>query len=440
MNRRTGPKIEQMKIQVVGYKMASVFQNIRSLEAPRPPTTTFQLAPTHVAYANTLRRLCMTAVEGVGFNADIREDGSTSDVQILANSTPMTNEMLAHRIGLLPIMVANPLDWNPDMYEFTLNVTNESNTTRDVTASDIKVFKKKESGDLEPVNTRDFFKPHPVTGETPLIAVLKPLLPGGSPEEIRFKAKATVGTGRQNARWIPTTQCAYSYTLDTDPGHLKSVFDSWLDRTKKINAANLEKEDPAKVTALQKEFNTLERNRCYLKNAMGEPESFDFIIESAGVLHPTYIVARACEAGIKMCEQFAGENLSQDVTVDPAKGRIRGWDFSFQRQDHTLGNCIQSWLDENLVGKGEITFAGYDVPHPLRDEMVIRIGCDDGQEATARRAIISAMNACAQMFRSWHDEWLRNVKPVVAPTSSTGVPTVKRTVRTITRPKATLKE
>jgi len=404
---------------------SAVFQNIKELDGPRPPTITFTMSPTHVAYANTLRRLCMTAVEVVAFNADIRDDGSTSDVQIIANSTPMTNEMLAHRIGLLPIMVTEPLNWQEDEYEFVLDIINETNKTRDVTAQDIKVFKKV-GDELNEVPSSQFFKANPITNETSLIAVLKPLLPGGKPEEVHFKAKAKVGKGRENARYIPTTQCAYSYTLDKDEAHLKLVFDEWLSRTKKIDSASLET-DGDKKNSLLKEFKTLEINRCYLKDEKGEPNSFDFTVESSGVLHPKYIVARACEAGAAMCEQFAGENLSTDVTVDHAQGRVNGWDFSFQRQDHTLGNLIQSWLDENLVGT-EISFAGYDVPHPLRDEMLIRIGCDDGSEATARRALGKAMNACAQMFRSWREQWVGAVVPqaVVQPK--------KTVVRRIVRP------
>jgi len=396
--------------------MTSVFHNLKEFEGPRPPTISFTLSPSHYIYANTLRRLCLTAVENVAFAADIREDGSTSDVKVLENSTPMTNEMLAHRIGLLPIMATKPMDWDADKYEFILDVTNESDTTKDVTASDIKVFEKV-GDELVQRPSNMFFQPHPVTKQTPLIAVLKPLLPGGNPEKLHFTAKATLGNGRENARWIPTTQCAYSNTLDKhptnpkigyDPEHApqKAVFESWLERVKKINSgvAGLEKE-PEKLKSLIKEFETLEINRCYLKGTNGEPYSFDFTVETAGVLHPSYIIARACENGIAMCDKYAGESLPIDVVVQPAAGRISGWDFIFQKQDHTLGNCIQNWLDENLIGKGEITFAGYDVI-PLRDEMTFRIGCEDGSEATARRALTAAMNGCSQMFRNWYNEWV----------------------------------
>lgn len=410
--------------------MTSVFQDINKSVLN---TIKFRLAPTHVAYANTLRRLCMTSVKSVGFNADIREDGSTSDVKIISNSTPMTHEMLAHRIGLIPFHEESPLSWNPDNFEFALNVVNESNTTRDVTASDI-VVKEKVGDNLVPVPSSRFFKPHPLTRDTCLIAVLKPLLPGGKPEEVCFTAKATVGTGRDNARWIPTTQCAYSYTLDKTPETQEAVFNEWLGRSKKINdPSGLKEKEPEKRASLWKEFQTLEINRCYLKNAGGEPESFDFTIETVGVLSPEYIIDQACESGSVMCKRYSSDNLPDDVVVNAADGRIRGWDFIFQRQDHTLGNCIQSWLDENLVGKGEINFAGYDVPHPLRDEMVIRIGCEDGEEKTARNALRMAMIACGTMFTNWREQWSSLTRST--PAGVTTGTAASRKVKVIQRPK-----
>ena len=406
--------------------MKSVFQNI---QRQRENTLSFQLSPTHVAYANTLRRLIMTSVETVGFRADIADNGSTTDVEILANSTPMTNEMLAHRIGLLPIHVKTPLDWDSEKYTFVLNKVNETDDIMDVYASDFRILEKRgeESITLPP---QQFFVPHAKTRQTCLIATLKPLMPGGKPEEIHLKAKATVGVGRENARFIPTAQCAYAYTRDNDPIHVKAAFDDWVQRAKKIDPATLET-DPVKKEPLVREFKTLEIQRCYMKNEAGEPYSFDFTVESAGVLDPEYIVQRACEKGAEMCKAYAAQNLSDDVTVARTEGRMIGYDFFFQRQDHTLGHLVQAWLDENLVGRGDITFAGYDIPHPLRDEMVIRIGVRDGSEAVARKALSDAMTACAGMFQAWRDQWASQMGP--APAASAAAASAPAPVRRVVR-------
>jgi hypothetical protein len=55
--------------------------------------------------------------------------------------------------------------------------------------------------------------------------------------------------------------------------------------------------------------------------------------------------------------------------------------------------------------KPKITYAGYCVPHPLRDEMVLRIGVEDGEESTARIAVAAAANGCAKMFREMRARW-----------------------------------
>jgi len=378
----------------------------------------FKLSPTHVSYANTLVRLMITGVEMVGFRADVGEDGLTTDVSIEANTTPMTNEMLAHRIGLLPINITDPTKYNKDDYEFHLDVVNDTDEIMDVKAANITVLKV-ESESKTPVPTRNFFKADPVTGDTCLIATLKPKHATGKAEEIRFKAKASVGNGRENARFIPTSQCTYTYTLDDDEGHIKEVRDNWLNLQKKIPAESWGTLPEEKRAALTREFETLGRKRCYLKNELGEPYSFDFKVESAGVLSSKYIVKRACEAGVAMCERYAdeGASLPEDVLVQPTNKKLLGYDFVFQKQDHTLGNLLQTWIDQNYIDNGEVTFAGYMVPHPLRDEMIVTIGVADGQESTARRVLKEAARSCAAMFRAWTEAWL-DEKPSMASTSA----------------------
>jgi DNA-directed RNA polymerase subunit D len=392
----------------------------------------FRLSPVHVAYANTLRRLCMTAVETVGFRADIKDDGSTSDVHILSNSTPMTNEMLAHRIGLLPIHVKDPLTWNPDRYKFVLNKVNSEEKTVDVCASDFKVLEKKDDGYVEHPSTL-FFKPNSETRDTCLIATLKPLMSGGKPEEIHIEAKATVGMGRENARFIPTAQCAYAYTRDKDVTKVKETFEKWLVNAKDIDPASLE-QDQARKGELVREFNTLEINRCYLKDDNGEPYSFDFTVESVGVLHPAFIVGRACQKGAELCKAYAEDTLGADVTVQPTEGQLVGFDFFFQHQDHTLGHLLQAWIDKHMIDRGDITFVGYDIPHPLRDEMVLRIGVKDGKEETARAALKAAASSCRAMFEQWYTEW--SAKAQLAAGSTQQSVAAKPLKRVVLRPSA----
>lgn len=101
------------------------------------------VSPINVSYVNTLRRIILTGVETVGFRSDMistgDKAGTTTDVLVQHNDTPMTNEMLADRVGLLPIHVPEPLKWEKEKYVFTLHVTGKEDQTTYVTASDFKI-------------------------------------------------------------------------------------------------------------------------------------------------------------------------------------------------------------------------------------------------------------------------------------------------------------
>ena len=433
------------------------FENLKKVDNT---TYKFTLSNAHVTYANTLRRLILTGVESVAFRADMTTKGTTTDVSVQQNTTPMTNEMLAHRIGLLPVNVKDPLKWDADRFIFKLSANAKKDSLVDVFASDFKIIdhnvsetvalKKKVvkrtvtggagSEDDEEYETEEednsnnninstssssnsnesvvsepeiknipshiFFPPHPITKETCLIATF----PAGSGQKIELTARATIGTGRENARFIPVSQCSYEYTRDTDEERQQEMFEKWLLDAKKV-AFTEEEADSDKMKALKREFNTMEVARCYLKDEAGEPYSFDFTVESAGVLDVPYIVKRACEVGENMTGRYVNidtAKLPEELTITAADGRVIGFDFLFRGHDHTLGNLLQTWLVSNHVDGTEsprITFAGYKVPHPLRDEMILRVGVADGKEETARLAVAKAVRGCVEMFRQMRSGW-----------------------------------
>lgn len=393
------------------------FENIKKIS---PIAYTFTLSPTHVSYANTLRRLIMTGVESVAFRADMTNVGTTTDVTIRANTTPMTNEMLAHRIGLLPITVKDPLKWNPDRYAFKLTATGDKDKPKDIFAGDFIVTEKVPTED-EPVQvpTEQFFPPNRITGETCLIATLYP----GETQKLELVARATIGTGRENARFQPTQQCSYEYTRDPDPLKKQALFERWLTDAKKVNVTGVDKESE-QYKMLDREFNTMEVARCYMKDDRGEPYSFDFTVETVGPLDVPYIVQRACDVGEAMVSRYVniekGE-LPEEMQITPSNSRVLGYDFMIRGHDHTLGNMLQTYLEEKHIdntatGTTKITYVGYTVPHPLRDEMLLRIGVEDGQEHTARKALAEACRGCADIMRTMREAWMHATG---APTSVT---------------------
>jgi DNA-directed RNA polymerase subunit L/DNA-directed RNA polymerase alpha subunit len=333
--------------------------------------------------------------------------GSTTDVLVVKNDTPMSNEMLSDRIGLVPIHVTNPLDWNSEKYKFTLKASNNPDNITYVKSGDFKVEEIRPDGE-EPtiIPTNKFFPPNPITRDTCLIASLQSTT---IPQSIEIVATATLGTGREHARFCPVSQCSYEYSLDDNQERREAMFNSWLVSAKKV--ANIDKSSK-RYLELQREYNTMQIKKCYLVNEKAEPYSYDFTVESVGVLSVPYIVEQACEVGENMCSRYVnidkGE-LPNEITISSTDTRLIGYDFMFRGHDHTLGKLLQSWLVEHHIeGSSEprITYAGYSIPHPLRDEMVLRIGVEDGSESSARKAVAVAARGCAEMLGQMRNAWL----------------------------------
>lgn len=394
-------------------------------------TATFRLENTNVAYANTLRRLMVSAVESVAFDSSMDKNGTTTDVTIEQNDTPMTNEMLADRIGLLPIHVTEPLTWNPDEYLFILDKEGKRDQTTYVTASDFVVHRRIRAKDANGANDDDagdekdgvetiimptdqFFPPHPVTGDTCLLAVLAPTF-HSEVQRIRLTAVARKGTGRTHARYFPVTRATYEYvTYPKDDPKQTEAFHKWLEVTKKIQE-NVN--DPAfkastRYQSLLAEYNTMEYKRCYLTHEKtGEPYQFDFHVESVGVLPVPYIIRRACDIAESMLGPLAilgtGPLPADKITIQMADARLNGFDFLIKGHDTTLGNMLQAYMDEFMIGSNDstITFAGFKIPHPLRDELLFRLGVESGNEMDARKAIATAANGCIDLFQAIRRAW-----------------------------------
>jgi DNA-directed RNA polymerase subunit L len=174
-----------------------------------------------------------------------------------------------------------------------------------------------------------------------------------------------------------------------------------------VSASELEANSTRKGE-LEREFETMEVQRCFKVNDRGEPFSFDFVVESVGVLDPKYIVARAIDLLQKkllMYGSIDSGDLPEGLKMRPADALMKGFDFIFQHEDHTLGNLLSTWMEQNEMDSEEITYVGYKVPHPLRDEMLLRVGVESGKDTDARSAVAKAARALSQMFLDWSGQW-----------------------------------
>lgn len=381
----------------------------------------FTLEGTSTTVANTVRRCILSNTRSVGFRANLT-DAANPGIVIRKNNAVIFNEMLAHRLTLVPLAVRRIDEFDPKSIECVLKIRNESPNLLHVTAADIKVVQKTAGVDEE-IPSSALFPPDPITGDTCLITTLRPAT-GSVVEEIDLTAYPVIGTGAQFMGFCPVSQCSYGNTEDPDPVRQEQFFFEWLAEFKKIAEPGAV---PPEVLAKHKvEWATMANQRCFKTDvATGEPNSFDFVIESVGVRSVKEIMAEGIQSVITMLTPFANtETPSAElgITTQPVDSRMtNGVDVNIANHEHTLGNLLQTVLTDLYLNTetpdAPISYAGYKVPHPLHKSVRLRIGVREGitgdPAVVARQVIAMAAQRAIQIFEDLAREWT-NVAPAAA--------------------------
>lgn len=366
--------------------------------------------------ANTLRRAILMDTRSVGFRADLTNDADPG-IKITKNTGPIFNEMLAHRLTLIPIGVRNLVDFDPGRYEIALKVSNTSTETIHVTCDQIVVREKGDNGLFTPVGpdvTAAMFPADPITKMTCLITTLRPQwnsdLP---PDEIDLVAYPVIGKGREFMGFCPVAQCAFENTRDDDPVRQESFFNDWLASFKKVvEPSTLE---PSVLENYRSEWRTMAIQRCFVVNAAGEPSSFSFVVESVGVRPVRDLVAEGIKAVIDLVAPYADPAMplkELGMSVVALDSRMSGMRLIFMDQEHTLGCLLEAMIHELYLKVEDptapVTYAAYKVPHPLEKKMHIILGNHQGgavTEQVCRDVIVAAAAKARSIFEEMGRAW-----------------------------------
>lgn len=394
---------------------------------------TFTLENTSTTIANTLRRCILTETRSVGFRADLTNP-TDPGVVIRKNTSVIFNEMLAHRLTLLPLAVRHLDKFDPSQYQCVLTVKNDTRGAisdagiRHVTAADFRVHEKQEDGSFVDAGlpaAGALFPPDPITKQTTLLVSLRPQWnPEQPPEEIDLTAYPVIGRGRDHMGFSPVSQCSFENSRDNDPVRQEQFFHEWLLSFKKI--ADPTSVGPEVLAGHRKEWETMAIQRCYLVDERGEPNSFKFTIESVGVRPVSDIVAEGIQTVIDLVSPYADDKKSLaelGISTQPPDSRMNGVDILFDGQEHTLGNLLQTLITELYIDSGApdspIVFAGYKIRHPLHRIMTLRLGYRDGvagSEAQVREIIATAAEKARTIFEGLARSWAALTGPAPGPT------------------------
>jgi len=305
---------------------------------PKSQKNSFEIENMDLSIVNGIRRIILTEIPTVGFYG---EDEPT--ITMHKNTGPLHNELMKHRIGLIPINVTEAItdDYVDNDYVFELNIMNDSSNTINVTTADFTgTYKDKP---LTSKELNELFPPNPITKSNILITRLR------AEEHLHFTATAIKKTAKTNASFSPVSLANFYFM-----------------------------EDPKEAA---KASNILDKHRSYFKNSYGDPTQIKFEIEAVNKMSYQYLFSKAIDIIIGKLNNLIS-NIDT-ILIEPVANNPFSVNFHIENEDDTLGNIIQSLLHNKYIRdsnkyKGVIcSYIGYICPHPLKQLMIVRVTLED---------------------------------------------------------------
>jgi len=258
---------------------------------------TFLLTKTDTSMANALRRIMISEVPTMAIDL----------VEFETNSSVLFDEFIAHRLGLIPLTSSKMDNFNYTRdcscierctrcsVEIQLSVTNTQEQHRDVTSQDL--FSS--NPDVTPVDAVPGEEQAKSDGGILIVKLRKG-------QELKLKAIAKKGLGKEHAKWSPTSAVRYQFDPDIRINQTRAEELTEEQKRAFVNSC------PTKVYKYDEETHRIDIEDalrctfCQECKKMGEymnkpdlvsigtkPERFIFTVETTGALRPEEVVLSA---------------------------------------------------------------------------------------------------------------------------------------------------
>lgn len=153
-------------------------------------TLRFVLSDVSPAFANALRRIILAEVPVMAID----------DVMILENNSVMYDEILAHRLGLIPVTT-----------DQTYNLPEECTCKSELGCEKCRATLSLEVEAADPVEVVYTSNLKPENPEVKPVSDKIPIIKLAQGQRVKLEAYAKLGRGRDHAKWQPASACTYSY-------------------------------------------------------------------------------------------------------------------------------------------------------------------------------------------------------------------------------------
>jgi DNA-directed RNA polymerase subunit L len=396
--------------------------NYKFLSEEQQQTLHFRLSHVDVSVANALRRTLLSDIPINVIRTELIDSSSSSSTkttseqcQISVNTGRLTNEILKHRLSLIPIHSKHVSSWElaeelggstgrvgwldrlPTHVELEVNVQADD-TLRFVTTEDFRLRVKTAAEDgtkryLPTTVSQQIFPKNDMTQSFIEFARLRPKLAETIPgEQLHLVAQFSVATAKENSAFNVVAKCAFHNTQQED---LSEVWEKEL--AKQQTKDKLSADEAA---ARKKDFMCLDAQRHFID------ESFDFVVQTVGIYRNEELLQTACKILQDKVLALYDSVRDNEVLVrrSDAVSMDHCYDVTLVKEDYTLGNVlvyllIDTYYDDAVDSEHRLSFCGFKKEHPHDENSLLRLAFEEaGDEAKVRECLRTVCGKAHAIF------------------------------------------
>jgi len=315
----------------------------------------FTLSNIDLSLANALRRTILRDIPTVAIEEE--------KVQIQKNTGRLHNEIVKHRLACIPVH-STDLEQLPGNYMLELSHKNDTENIIYVTSGDFRIKNKSTDNYVTEAEVSRIFPKNELTQYYCDFIRLRPKIGDTIPgEEIQLTAEFSVKSAADNSIYSVVSKCSYGNSIDVE-----RVESEWEKQEAKLQSEELSQ---VEIDFHKKNFYLLDAQRIFKEN------SFDFVVQTVGVLSNKDIVKMACKILIQKMDALVLATDSDMVPIKISETTIENsYDINLENEDYTVGKVIEYILYDKYYAGDEklLNFCGFSKTHPHNTDSIIRVG------------------------------------------------------------------
>jgi len=329
---------------------------------------------------NSIRRTILSSVDTVSFDVE------HGDLQVIKNTSPLHNEFMTHRIGLVPLYI-DPLGYEKQyLFHLKKSVDSEKVVTN-VTMNDFQIYPLLEGKEitmsedfsienydrgnpLSQIEKNKIFRPFEFRGKKNYCLLTELRANADEENEIEVYGIPSITYGYGNSRASPVSNCSYFFKKDEE------MFQRILQEKIKIHEI-----PPEKQEMYEKELFMEESERYFHRDDVLDPYWYTMNIDSVHIYSPKELFIEGNEILKNQLNIIKKDIMGEKNIISLAQKDENVFVITIQDYDDTIGNLLQSHISRYLISEESVfSVCGYKRVHPLERKIQFTISFNGNNE------------------------------------------------------------